>query len=280
MNGDINPNVDQRVTAGFGDEWSRFDQSALTESQRNAIFNDYFSLFPWDQLASTAVGADFGCGSGRWALAVAPRVGSLYCVDASATALAVAKRNLAHQPNCMLECASVEAAHIAPGSLDFAYSLGVLHHTPDPAAALQACTRYLKVGAPFLVYLYYRFDNRPIWFRLLWAVSDAVRRAISRCPYGVRYLLTQLIACFVYWPLARISLLLRGMHWDTSGLPLAYYADKTFYVMRTDALDRFGTRIEHRFTRSEILRMMSQAGLRDITFRDSPPYWCALGFRL
>ena len=49
--------------------------------------------------------------------------------------------------------------------------------------------------------------------------------------------------------------------------------------MRTDARDRFGTRLERRFTASEISQMMRAAGLERITFSDDAPYWCAVGYR-
>jgi uncharacterized SAM-dependent methyltransferase len=49
--------------------------------------------------------------------------------------------------------------------------------------------------------------------------------------------------------------------------------------MRTDALDRFGTSLEHRFSREEIRQMMADAGLEDIHFRTSEPYWIACGKR-
>ena len=49
--------------------------------------------------------------------------------------------------------------------------------------------------------------------------------------------------------------------------------------MRTDALDRFGTRLEHRFSKKEINKMMDLAGLEDIVFSNKAPYWCALGIR-
>jgi hypothetical protein len=49
--------------------------------------------------------------------------------------------------------------------------------------------------------------------------------------------------------------------------------------MRTDSLDRFGTRLENRFTKSEILKMMQEAGLKHILFSNSKPYWCAVGYK-
>ena len=49
---------------------------APSESER--VFGDYFAIFPWDQLPPAAEGFDMGCGSGRWARFVAPRVGRLH----------------------------------------------------------------------------------------------------------------------------------------------------------------------------------------------------------
>jgi SAM-dependent methyltransferase len=272
-------NVDPDVAAGFGDEWSRFDQSALSAADKERIFADYFSVFPADALTADAVGADFGCGTGRWAAFVAPRVRHLYCIDASSRALQVARRTLVDCGNCTFVEASVGNLPLADGALDFGYSLGVLHHVPDTAAGLASCAAKLKPGAPFLIYLYYRFDNRPFWFRWIWRCSDVLRRAISRLPPPLRFAASQVIALTVYWPLARAGRLFGKLGIDATRLPLAYYSDKPLYVMRNDALDRFGTRLEQRFTRQEIAAMMKQAGLERIAFSDRMPFWCAVGYK-
>src|SRR5438552_6583983 len=107
------------VVDGFGDEWSRFDQSALAGEELSAMFDDYFSIFPWEKVSKKSVGIDIGCGSGRWARLVAPRVGELHCVDASAEALAVAARNLSGQPNCRLHHASVAQLPFPDAFADF-----------------------------------------------------------------------------------------------------------------------------------------------------------------
>lgn len=273
------PNLDADTVAGFGREWTSFDQTGLEESELRTIFAQYFALFPWQRLPADAVGFDLGCGSGRWARLVAERVGKLHCVDASATALAVARRTLATHENCEFHHAGVDAMPLADASMDFGYSLGVLHHVPDTAAGVASCVAKLKPGAPFLIYLYYAFDQRPAWFRGLWRLSDVLRRLLSRSPYGLRYAVSQLLALGVYWPLARGARWLEGRGFAVDGLPLCAYRDKSFYTMRTDALDRFGTRLERRFTRGEIAKMMTDAGLEDIHFSPSEPYWCALGLR-
>ena len=165
-------------------------------------------------------------------------------------------------------------------SMDFGYSLGVLHHVPDTAAGIKQCVNKLKDGAPFLLYLYYRFDNRPWWFRFVWFISDLLRRVISKMPYRIRYVSSQIIAPTVYFPLAKVALIFEKLGVNVDNFPLSAYRNLSFYTMRTDALDRFGTRLEQRFTREEIEIMMKSAGLEKIGFSNSKPYWCAVGFKV
>lgn len=272
-------NIDHETVQGFGDEWTRFDQNELGKTELAQLFDRYFRIFPWHLLPDHAHGFDLGCGSGRWARLVAPRVGRLHCIDASEAAVAVARTNLHEAPNCEFHVASVDRLPPAVTLMDFGYSLGVLHHIPDTEAALQACVERLKPGAPFLLYLYYAFDNRPWWFRLLWRVSEVARQNVSRMPMGLRYVVSQVMAATIYYPLARLCWFLEQIGLKVEGFPLSAYRAQSFYVMRTDALDRFGTRLEQRFTAVQIRRMMERAGLDQITFSDSIPYWCAVGFK-
>jgi len=270
-------NYDAEVVRGFGSEWKRFDQRPLEEAEARELFSRYFAIFPWSALPSGAHGFDAGCGSGRWARFVAPRVGTLHCIDASADALAVAAETLAPFPNCTLHLATVDSMPLPDQGLDFGYSLGVLHHVPDTVSALRACVRKLKPGAPFLLYLYYAFDNRPAWFRMIWKASDRIRLLLSRTPFRLRSIVTDLLAIAVYWPLARWSQVAERIGVPIAHVPLSAYRNQSLYVMRTDALDRFGTRLEKRFSRDTIRQMMEDAGLSDIRFHCGPPYWVAVG---
>ncbi|MFQ4145383.1 class I SAM-dependent methyltransferase [Chlorogloeopsis sp. ULAP02] len=272
-------NLDMKVVEGFGDEWSRFDQSTLSQAEHMEILVEHFHIFPWHTLPKGAVGFDVGCGSGRWAKLVAPRVGKLHCIDPSRAALDIAKNNLSKIANCEFHLAGVDNLPLENNSADFGYALGVLHHIPDTADGIKICVSKLKQSAPFLLYLYYKFDNRPLWFYLIWYVTEPVRFLISRLPYSLRYLLSQIIAIFVYFPFAQCSLLLEKLGFNVDSFPLSAYRNRSFYVMRTDALDRFGTKLEKRFTKKEIQNMMEDAGLERISFSDSAPYWCAIGYK-
>jgi SAM-dependent methyltransferase len=271
-------NIDKATVEGFGDEWTRFDQSSLSNDESQLIFDKYFDIFPWDLISETSVGFDLGCGSGRWAKLVAPKVGKLLCIEPS-SAIKVARKNLANCTNCEFIEASVETMPIQDNSMDFGYSLGVLHHIPNTFLGLKQCVDKLKNGAPFLVYLYYRFDNKPLWFKLIWRLSDIFRIGISRMPHKARYITSQIIAATIYFPLARTCLFFEKIGFNISNFPLNSYRNLSFYTMRTDALDRFGTRLEQRFTKNEIEVMMINSGLINISFSNSGVFWCAVGYK-
>jgi len=271
-------NIDQKTVSSFGDEWSRFDQSGMSETEAGKMFDEYFAVFPWEVLPENAEGFDMGCGSGRWARWAAPKVGHLHCIDPS-DAIDVAKRRLADHANVDFQRASVDSSALMPETQDFGYSLGVLHHVPDTEAAIRSCVNLLKPGAPLLLYLYYEFDNRPWWFRALWQLSDWVRRIIYRLPASLKYIVTDVIATLVYWPLAKLSRGVELLGMNAYALPLSYYRNSSYYTMRTDARDRFGTPLEKRFTREKIIQMMEGAGLENMCFSENAPFWCVVGFK-
>ena len=67
--------------------------------------------------------------------------------------------------------------------MDFGFSLGVLHHTINTLENLIICTNKLKKGSPFLIYLYYRFDNKPKIYFYVWKISNLLRLIISKLPF-------------------------------------------------------------------------------------------------
>lgn len=271
-------NIDHKVVEEFGNEWSEFDQSELSEDELISIFNDYFGVFPWENVSKSSVGFDLGCGSGRWAKFVSPKVGKLFCIDPS-NAIEIAKKNLKNFKNCRFIKSGVDQIPLEDNSMDFGYSLGVLHHVPDTADGLKKAVSKLKKGAPFLVYLYYAMDNQPIWYKFIWKISDFFRKAISSLPFKSKLFITNTIALLIYFPLARFSKFLFKIGVNVHSFPLSNYRNKSFYTMRTDALDRFGTKLELRYTRNEIEQMMITAGLINIIFSNSTPYWCAVGIK-
>ena len=92
-------------------------------------------------------------------------------------------------------------------------------------------------------------------------------------PFKLKLVFSETVAFLIYLPLARISLVLEKIGLNISNMPLMEYRNKPFYFLRTDSLDRFGTRIEKRFTKVEIEKMLIEAGFQNIKFSSSKPNW-------
>lgn len=271
-------NLNEKVIEEFGDEWTKFDHANFDKKKLKESFDQYFNIFPWDLLPKDAIGFDMGCGTGRWAQFVAPKVEMLNCIEPS-HAINVAKKVLSEFKNIEYFNETTENCSLDSNSQDFGYCLGVLHHIPNTQQALNDCTRLLKSGAPMLLYLYYNFENKPSWFRAIWKVSDYVRKLVSRSPKPIKNFLSTMIAYSVYFPLVKFALILDKLGFNVNNFPLSDYRNKPFYQCKNDALDRFGTRLEQRFSKSEITEMLLNAGCENIQFSHSTPFWCCLSFK-
>ena len=106
-----------------------------------------------------------------------------------------------------------------------------------------------------------------------------MRIIISNLPVKLKNIICDILALIIYFPLARLSLLLNLIKINYNFLPLSFYKDKSFYTMRTDCLDRFGTKLEKRFSLKEIKEMMENAGFINIINSDNELYWCVVGFK-
>ncbi len=272
-------NIEKNVIQDFGDEWNNYNQSSININELKESFNLYFKIFPKKFLSSKYQGFDMGCGSGRWAKLVAPRVRRLNCIDPSDKALKVARKNLKKSKNVKFYNNSVNEKVLKKNSQDFGYCLGVLHHMKSTQEGINSCYKILKVNRPFLIYLYYNLDNKPGWFQIIWRISDIFRKIISIQTFSIKKFVTLTIAIFIYWPLAKLSWILNFLGFNTNNIPLSQYKDRTFYFMKTDALDRFGTKLEKRYSRKEIRSMLKKAGFNNIKFSSKAPYWVVIGWK-
>ena len=269
-------NIDKKTVDGFGEEWSKYNQSSIPDDELEKTWNQYFDMFSLEELGNDSEGFDMGCGSGRWAKIVANKVHLLNCIDPSEKALNVAKRNLSNFSNIRYFNASVNDNILKENSQDFGYCLGVLHHIPDTLEGIKACARLLKKDAPFLLYLYYNFENRSFFYKLIWRLSNFHRKIISLLHPKAKIFITSIIAYLIYFPLARFALVSEKLGIDVSNFLLSDYKNKPFYFMRTDALDRFGTQLEKRFSKDEIQTMLQEAGFQDIRFSKNMPFWVSI----
>lgn len=268
-------NIDWETVESFGEEWTKF--SNFSDLELSQIGKDYFDIVSEKMLNSRSRVLDVGCGTGRWTKYVCSRAGFVEAIDPSKAVL-VAEQMLSSNDNVRITQAEVDNIPFEDNSFDFVFSLGVLHHIPDTKAAMRKCVQKLKPDGHFLVYLYYNFENRGMIFRSIFHLSSLVRSSVCKLPSGAKKFVCDLLAFSAYLPLALLSKALKPVIGNgIKKLPLSYYHDKTFNVMRNDALDRFGTPLEQRFSKAEISEMMTSSGLTDIRFSATEPYWHAVG---
>jgi SAM-dependent methyltransferase len=177
----------------------------------------------------------------EWTRFVAARVGRLHCTDPGAEAPGVERRNLAEEPNCGFHLASAADMPLADNSADSGCSLGVPHHLPDTEAGIRCCVAKLKGGAPLLLDLHYAFDNQPAWRRIVWRVTDLLRRLIACSPFAAKYADSQAFAFCMYWPLARAARQARRWGESVHSFPLAGHRHRSVHY----AADRRAGPIRH-----------------------------------
>lgn len=265
-----------KTSRAFGEEWQYF---ADTLPDYEPIARAYFDLLTDRHFAGLTL--DAGCGMGRWARYAATKGGTLIALDLSAS-VDVAVRSLEGLPNSHVVQADIHRPPFAPATFDLIYSLGVLHHLPDPKAGLTGVARYVKPGGTFLGYFYYALDNRPTFYRALLPLVSGLRRVISALPHRAARWICFVLAVTVYWPLILLGRAVRALGFPAAArhVPLyEFYGGKSFRILFNDSVDRFATSVEFRYSRADLTAMLAAAGLESVRFSDTTPFWKVSGVR-
>lgn len=275
----LDDNIDENTVDSFGEEWTKFD-SFTAEEIKNAG-DQYFDIVSDDLLTKETTVLDMGCGSGRWTKYIAKKVKLVEAIDPSSAVYSASELNK-DEKNVRVSLASVSNIPFDDHTFDFVICLGVLHHIPDTQKALSDVVKKISKGGHLLLYLYYSLDNRSKGYKTLFNISTIFRLLISKMPHVLKKITCDIIALLVYWPLvmtARVSYFVFGNKSWIKKIPLSYYSDKSFNIIRNDALDRFGTPLEQRFSKSEIGSMLKKAGITSMKFSENEPYWHVLAFK-
>ena len=121
-------NIDIKTVEDFGEEWSQYNQS-ISDEELKIAWDQYFGIFPFEEISRDSEGFDMGCGSGRWAKFLADKVQLLNCIDPSEKALKVARKKLKSFSNINYYQASANDSVLKENSQDFGYSRSFASYT-------------------------------------------------------------------------------------------------------------------------------------------------------
>jgi 2-polyprenyl-3-methyl-5-hydroxy-6-metoxy-1,4-benzoquinol methylase len=246
-----------KTARSFGYEWTRFPEMYAEWEQS---FKDYMQPHEPDFFRGKKV-LDAGCGNGRFAYYAAKYGAEVWAIDLG-PAVEVARRNTEEIGSVQVIQADLHRPPFAPESFDFIYSIGVLHHLPDPEAAFQNLLSYLKPEGEIQIYLYWRPEGQPIK-RALLSVVAGTRQITTRLPHSAVYALAFPAAvsafAFFVWPYRFLNAI--GLKSLAEKLPMKQYANFPFRVCINDQLDRFSAPIENRYTRQDVADWLNRAQL-------------------
>ena len=256
--------IAQRETArSFGYEWQAFSEM-LPDYESN--FRWYFERFAPDQFKDARV-LDAGCGTGRHTFHMA-RSGAreVVAMDLS-QAIEVAAHNNRENPNTHFIQADIYHPPFRPGSFDLVYSLGVLHHLPDPERGFRTLLPLVRAGGFLNIYLYWNLEGEPAWRRAALAAVTQVRRITTHLPHPLLQKLSWLVAAgfeVAFVLPARALERISATRKLADRVPLGHYRKYSFRVLYTDQFDRFSAPIENRYSRVEVEGWLERAGLEDV----------------
>ncbi|MGE3191387.1 MAG: methyltransferase domain-containing protein, partial [Vicinamibacterales bacterium] len=245
-----------RTADSFGYQWTFFSEMAI---DFKANFLDYIQ--PLDEhFFKGKLGLDLGCGFGRHVYNAALFGAEMLAVDIS-DAIESTSQNTGHLPNVHPVQADIYHLPFRPATFDFAYSIGVLHHLPDPETGFQGMVRLVKPGGAAFIWVYSksrRWVNR---------VLERVRQTTTRMSKEGQQFVA-LSAAVVDWGafilpyrvLAAIPGL--GRLFERVMFPrLRLYSRYPFQVVWADWFDRLAAPVRFYYNEKDLKGWMARAGL-------------------
>ncbi len=255
MTGTSNPKRHELDSLGspakFAYEWTSFPD-LIPEYERQ--FEGWVSSVDPSAFDGAYV-VDAGCGTGRnsfWASRWGAR--RVFAFDVTTSTVEVARRNLMTTPHVEVACESIYLCELPDDEMaDIAMSIGVVHHLADPQLAVERLIYLVRPGGQVLLWVYAREGNE--W---LLRYLTPLRALSSRLPMRISNCLATILTC---------ALLL----YCKTPLPKTMYLRQVssfqFWHLKSIVLDQLFPKIAHYWSRSEVLALLEEVGLDEISIK-------------
>ena len=265
-----------RTRDSFGYQWTTFSEMVIDFRENFLVY-----IAPLrESFFTNKLGLDLGCGFGRHIYNAAMFGAEMVGVDIS-DAIESTRINAQGLPNVHLVQADIYHLPFKPGVFDFAYSIGVLHHLPDPERGFQCLVPLVKPGGSVFIWVY---SNARAFVN---AVLEATRAVTTRLPKPAQKALSWGAATIDFtlfvWPYrvgSRVPLLAPILQ----RLPvprLRVYAAYPFQVAYADWFDRLAAPIRFYYDDKDLDGWLNRAQLSHTAVSPTGLFgWRAYGERL
>jgi SAM-dependent methyltransferase/uncharacterized protein YbaR (Trm112 family) len=246
--------------SNYGFQWKTF---AHNYEQWEFLYKRNY-VHEEDEFFDNKLGLDAGCGMGRYTIVPAEKGAEMIGVDLS-NAVEAAYQKSKHMPNAHFIQGDVFKLPFEKGIFDFAQSIGVIHHTPDPEAALISIKKHVAPMKKIFLMVYKSFEDDNKFKHHLLKVSTQIRRVTSRMPapllYWLLYLMIPVVLIGFYFPSWVLWQFPKGKKISLM-IPYNYeqYSDRRLRDMHMNLFDRFGNPVERRYNRQDMNDWMIRAG--------------------
>jgi len=240
----------------FSFEWQQHARTYATAGGRAGTENTLRKLHVTPERVRGKRVLDVGCGAGRFTEVLSRWGAEVIAVDLSEAVFA-ARANLADRPDVAIARADLFHLPLAQRAFDVVLAWGVLHHTPDTAAAFKAVARHLRPGGTMAVYIYGRSKGSRR------RMMNLYRRFTVHLPERLLYGLCLLAGPLHYvYKIPVLGNVLRVL------FPISRQSEWRVRVLET--FDEYAPRYAWRHTFPEVHGWLVAAGLKDIRIYDPP----------
>jgi SAM-dependent methyltransferase len=254
--------------SAFGLEWTKWPRAQLDsatglDESRKALQNAF--TFPLSELAGKLV-LDVGCGTGRFSEIALEEGAEVVCVDMT-RAIDVAKDNLHRFDRAHFIQADIFSLPLKP-AFDVVFSLGVLHHTPDPPKAFSEIVKLVKPGGVISIRVYAAYNKAYI------SVTEFYRRFTKRLSSSVLFRL-----CYLAIPLYYVNKVPAIGPFITRLLLPVSVRPPTHAWRVCNTFDLYSPEYQFFYTHAEVNDWLIDAGLERVRVVDPEGGVCFEGWR-
>jgi len=259
--------LQERTLKSFGFQWNTFRE----------VFEEYRQHWP-EFLPSSLepsdfggkLGLDAGCGFGRHIILTAEAGAEVIGVDLS-EAVQAAYANTRHLRNVHIVQGDIYHLPFRKGTFDFIYSLGVLHHLPDPQKGFDAVIGLLNSGQEVFVWCYDNEKPRRD------AIYEMVRTCTTKLGFDALYVITYLAAIFARVFLNYPAKLAKYLRLTKRNFPYQYYCKYPFRVLHANLFDVLSVPSTKYYSRQQLETWFTAKGLTIMELKHAVSGWTIYG---